>query len=82
MYRSFLLALIVAPLLGGCGIPDLVAHTVKAVEKSRRDGSGQAEAQPSAAQSQPAAAAEEPPQPVAAPLPPRSSVTAEELPAR
>lgn len=69
--------------LTGCALPDLVAHAVKEVEKSQRDGGGK----PSTAERPPVAASqdsreEEAPPPVAAPQPRRSSVTVEELPAR
>jgi hypothetical protein len=82
MIRLPLVALVLAPLLAGCGIPDLVAHTVKSIEKSQRDGGNQAEASQSAGQQQPAATADEPPPPAAAPIPRRTSVTVEELPSR
>ena len=69
--------------LTACAIPDLVAHTVKEVEKSRR---GDSSAQASNASTRPASSsasvseAEEPPPPRTAPAPRKSTVTAEELP--
>lgn len=82
MIRLPLLVFVMAPLLAGCAIPDLVAHTVKAIEKSQRDGGGQAEASRPAGQQSSAATADEPPPPAAAPMPRSTSVTVEELPPR
>ncbi|OAN44703.1 hypothetical protein A6A04_07710 [Paramagnetospirillum marisnigri] len=77
------LAMVLALGLGGCGVPDLVAHTIKEVEKSQRDGGGKAStAEPSRPAATDSRAEEEPPPPVRAPQPARSSVTVEELPAR
>lgn len=42
--RAVVLVCVLAPLLAGCGIPDLVAHTVKAVEKSQREPAASAPA--------------------------------------
>ncbi|CAA7617289.1 conserved hypothetical protein [Candidatus Terasakiella magnetica] len=84
--RGVVLALAIAPLLGGCGIPDLVAHTVKSIEK--RNEGGQTPSSPSSVDSQAATRPQtqtqpdEPPPPVSAPAPRRSSVSVEELPAR
>jgi hypothetical protein len=79
----FSLLMVAVLALGGCGVPDLVAHTIKEVEKSQRDGGAKAPATESerstAVESR---AEEEPPPPVRAPQPSRSSVTVEELPAR
>jgi len=85
-----------APLLAGCGVPDLVAHTVKAMEHSdsRPAGSSSgtanapaASAAPAAAQASPAPAVDPDPPPVAAtpraaPAPAGRSgaITSEELP--
>lgn len=83
--RIAVVLLCLAPLLGGCGVPDLVAHTVKAVEKNQRDGAPVASGTQTQASSQPTSPQtrdEEPPPPVAQPQPHRSSVTVEELPAR
>ena len=67
--------------LTACAIPDLVAHTVKEVEKSRRgDNSAQASNASSRSSSSSASEADEPPPPRTAPAPRKSSVTAEELP--
>lgn len=90
--RAVVLVCVLAPLLAGCGIPDLVAHTVKAVEKSQREpAASSAAASPSAAppQSSPERT-EEPPAPAPAPAyapSPRSGasgggITVEELPPR
>lgn len=68
-------------LLAACALPDLVAHAVKEVEKSQRDGgvrSSQSSNQPMSTDR----VEEEPPPPISAPQPHRSSVTVEELPAR
>jgi hypothetical protein len=72
--------------LAGCGLPDLVAHTVKSVEHSREgrtEAANQPAQQPSA---QPAVArqapAEEPPPPMATAVPRRSTITVEALPER
>jgi len=91
--RAVVLVCVLAPLLAGCGIPDLVAHTVKAVEKSQREPVPQASAP--VADSSPAAAnasqnrVEEAPPPAAAPAyapAPRTGggggITVEELPPR
>lgn len=67
-------------LLAGCGIPDLVAHGVKEIEKSNR--SSGASPAPASAPSAQARAEEEPPPPSAPAAARRSSVTVEELPAR
>ncbi|MDO8606410.1 MAG: hypothetical protein Q7R40_07745 [Phaeospirillum sp.] len=84
MRRLFIASLVTGLSLGlaGCSLPDLVAHTVKAVEKSQRDGGSRTASSPPAESSR-AAEPEEPPPPQSAPLPPRrSSITAEELPPR
>jgi hypothetical protein len=83
MTRFPIIAAILAlpALLGGCSLPDLVAHGVKSMEKNN---------QPRAAASQPAAAtqpasydrpAEEPPPPLVTPssVPARESIKVEEL---
>jgi hypothetical protein len=79
--KKVLLVLALAPCLAGCAVADLVAHTVKEVEKSQREPQAQ-----SAQRSQPQPQAqkdEEPPPPVSAPISRRSStVTVEELPPR
>ncbi|TAN64146.1 MAG: hypothetical protein EPN20_08685 [Magnetospirillum sp.] len=86
MRRLITASLVVGLSLGltGCALPDLVAHTVKAVEKSQRNGGAQpASSQPASSQPAPAAEPEEaPPPPQSAPQPRRSSVTVEELPGR
>jgi hypothetical protein len=67
--------------LSGCGIPDLVAHGVKEIEKSNRSG-GQSSASSQPAQAQPqyqSRTEEEPPPPSAPAAARRSSVTVEEL---
>lgn len=79
---SLMMILGLSPVLGGCAIADLAAYGVKAVEKRDRGSSGEASAGNPAPQSSPQAQADEPPPPVSAPAPRRSSVTAEELPAR
>ncbi|MGE5505336.1 MAG: hypothetical protein ACM31L_13000 [Actinomycetota bacterium] len=85
MTSTRLLAVLLLPLaLSACGVPDLVAYTVKEVEKSREQGRTMAQqpapaAQPVFVARQPA---EEPPPPVAASggvVPPRESVTVETL---
>ena len=72
------LALPLSLALSGCGVPDLVAHGVKAYEKSQdqRDKSAQADTvvQASNGQSDPA-----PEPPMIAPAPPRESVSTESL---
>ena len=70
-----------AALLSGCGVPDLVAHTVKAVEKNQQD-KGQTAAAPQSQAPQARPAADEAPPPVAPPQARRSTVTVEELPPR
>jgi hypothetical protein len=82
------ICLALAPLLAGCGVPDLVAHTVKAVEKSQNGPSAASAAAPST-QPQPAVAAPAPiedysPPPAAyyPPSRPSGGVTVEELPPR
>lgn len=87
--RAAVVALLAPVALAACGVPDLVAHTVKQVEKSREQG--RAMSQPAAAQQpdirspQPApsrqAQAEEPP-PIAVTMPRRESITVEALPER
>ncbi|WP_155801788.1 hypothetical protein [Magnetospirillum molischianum] len=92
--RAVVLVCALAPLLAGCGIPDLTAHTVKAIQRSQRDtapstsGSAVSPA-PSAAVVDSAhnRAEEAPPPPAPAPVytaPSRSGggVTVEELPPR
>lgn len=68
--------------LSGCGIPDLVAHGVKEIERSNRSG-GQSSAPPQpAGQAQPqyqSRTEDEPPPPSAPAAARRSSVTVEEL---
>lgn len=90
--RAVALVCVLAPLLAGCGIPDLVAHTVKVVEKSQREPA----VSPPPSNAVPAAAAipqdraEEAPPPAPAPAyaPPSRSgesgggITVEELPPR
>jgi hypothetical protein len=81
--RSLFAALALAPLLSGCGIPDLVAHGVKAAENSHDRARAKEAAPPASAAVQPVSArpvAEEPPPPVVAPMPRHSSVTVEALP--
>lgn len=70
--------------LAGCALPDLIAHTVKAVEKSQRGDSTSQTASTSSqpASPRPATEPDEPPLPQSVPMPRRSSVTAEELPPR
>ncbi len=91
MRRLFIVSLIAALSFGlaGCAIVDLAAHTVKAVEKNQRDGGSPASSSSQASASRPAASSataaaepEEPSPPQSAPLPRRSTVTAEELPPR
>lgn len=82
--RGVMLALAIAPLLGGCGIPDLVAHTVKTIEKRNEGAQTPSSSANSQTVSRPQAQTQpdEPPPPVSAPAPRRSSVSVEELPAR
>ena len=82
MFFALLVACGVMASLGACALPDLVAHTVKEVEKSQRGGSSSPSA---ASSSRPASSSsssemDEPPPPQPAPAPRKSSVTAEELP--
>lgn len=76
------LALIVPLALSACGVPDIVAHGVKAYEKSQDQKDGGAQTQPA---SQPTTSAPAPvevqqdaPPPIA-PVPARDSVTKEKL---
>lgn len=64
--RAALILAGLAPALAGCGVPDLIAHTVKAIEKSQNApaSASQTGTAPAAA---PAEAAAEPPPPAAAP---------------
>lgn len=65
--------------LSGCGIPDLVAHGVKEIEKSNRSG-GQSSSPPQQSQPQYQSRTEEEPPPPSTPAAARrSSVTVEEL---
>jgi hypothetical protein len=87
--RAVVLVCVLAPLLAGCGIPDLVAHTVKAVEKSQREPAASADPAPAAANTSQERVEEAPP-PAAAPAYTPSSrsggggggITVEELPPR
>jgi hypothetical protein len=82
-FPTLMIVLSMAPLLGGCGVPDLVAYGIKAIEHRQRDGAPQGDGQRTEAPSQTVSVQpDEPPAPQAAPLPGRSSVTAEELPPR
>ena len=76
-----LVAAVLAVMLSGCAVADLVAHTVKAVENNLQD-KGQGAAAPQTQATSSRSTADEPPPPAAAPAPRRSSVTVEELPAR
>ena len=80
--RAFALVILLglSPALAGCGIPDLVAYGVKAVEKRNQAPAG--EATSSQSPTQQTTQADEPPPPSRAPAPQRSTVTVEELPAR
>ncbi len=79
------IALIVPLALSACGVPDLVAHGVKAYEKSQdqKDAASQAQSQPSAqpAQTAPPARAEALPDdpPPITPPPARDSIKNEKL---
>lgn len=77
MRPSCVLVLAVPLALGACGVPDLVAHGVKAYERNR-DGTTQAQAEPQQPPPPPATVSEPP---AAAPVsvPPRESVTVEPL---
>ena len=72
--------LALSPVLAGCGVAELVAHGVKAVEKRNQPPAGEATASQSPTQQ--TTQADEPPPPARAPSSQRSSVTVEELPAR
>ncbi|RAU21198.1 hypothetical protein CU669_14710 [Paramagnetospirillum kuznetsovii] len=76
---ALMVSLALSSLVGGCALPDLVAHAVKEVEKSQRDGAAPASQQSPATQTR---TEEEPPAPVSAPQPHRNSVTVEEIPAK
>ncbi|WP_139305557.1 hypothetical protein [Magnetospirillum fulvum] len=91
--RAVVLVWVLAPLLAGCGIPDLVAHTVKAVEKSQREPASSAAAPtavpaPATAESSSQDRIEEAPAPAPAYTPSSRSggggggITVEELPPR
>lgn len=79
-WMRVLVAAVVPLVLSGCGIPDLVAHTVKHVEKSREAR----QAQPARAEvlPQPQARPVEEPPPVAVTVPVRESISVESLPSR
>jgi len=60
--RAILALAALAPLLAGCGVPDLIAHTVKTIEKNQAPP-----AQRQTTATSPAPVAVEPPLPAAAP---------------
>ncbi|MCR6632019.1 MAG: hypothetical protein NVV74_19315 [Magnetospirillum sp.] len=79
--RMAVLAL-VPLLLSGCGVPDIVAHSVKAYERSQTPSQPAAAGNTTPAAYQPAPAATQPaPEPEALPasVPARETVTAEPL---
>ncbi|MFD2233990.1 hypothetical protein [Phaeospirillum tilakii] len=63
--RAALILAGLAPALSGCGVPDLIAHTVKVIEKSQNAPASSQQAGPAPAAT-PAEAAAEPPPPAAA----------------
>ncbi len=89
-FVSLALLLALVPLLAGCGVPDLIAHTVKVVEK-RQQGDSPSSGQPQSGGASPSGQSgsaaippdEDAPPSARTPAPPRSGpVVVEELPAR
>jgi hypothetical protein len=77
--RAALILTGLTPALAGCGVPDLIAHTVKAIEKSQNAPSASPQAGPPPA-AVPAEAAAEPQPPAAAPRGGRADALPDDTP--